>query len=85
MPAMSDEPERVFSIADNTLATRRRSLTSDAMQWLLCLRSWQNSGVVRLDQCLLRQATMTADSLVIDEIRGHEDVQISHEHEHCVI
>ena len=31
-PAMSDEPERVFSIAGNTLAPRRRCLTGQAMQ-----------------------------------------------------
>jgi hypothetical protein len=84
-PAMSDEPERVFSIAGNTLTLRRRCLTSDAMQWLLCLRSWQNSGVVQLDQRLLRQAMMTADSLVIDEINAHVYAQmpgLSHEHEY---
>jgi hypothetical protein len=82
---MSDEPERVFSIAGNTLTPRRRCLTSDAMQWLLCLRSWQNSGVVQLDQRLLRQAMMTADSLVIDEINAHVYAQmpgLSHEHEY---
>jgi hypothetical protein len=37
--AMSDEPERVFSIAGNVLSPRRRSLKSEAMQWILCLRS----------------------------------------------
>ena len=37
--AMSDEPERVFSIAGNVLSVRRRRLTSDAVHWLLCLRS----------------------------------------------
>ena len=30
-PAMSDEPERVFSIAGNVLSVRRRRLTSDAV------------------------------------------------------
>jgi hypothetical protein len=62
-PAMSDEPERVFSIAGNALAPRRRRLTSEAMQWLLCLRSWQNSEIIRLDQRLLRAAVITVDSL----------------------
>jgi hypothetical protein len=37
---MSDEPERVFRIAGNTLNSRRRRLTSTAVQQLLCLRSW---------------------------------------------
>jgi hypothetical protein len=82
-PAMSDESERVFSIAGNTLTPRRRCLTSDAIQWLLCLRNWQNSGVVQFDQRFLRQATMTADSLAIDEINAYVYAQIpelSHEH-----
>lgn len=65
-PAMSDEPERVFSIAGNTLNPRRRCLTGQAMQWLLCLRSWQNSNVIQLDQRLFGQAVITADSLPID-------------------
>jgi hypothetical protein len=38
-PAMSDEPERVFSVTSNVLSVRRRRLASDAVQWLLCLRS----------------------------------------------
>jgi hypothetical protein len=60
---MSDEPERVFSVAGHVLAPSRRCLTSEAMQWLLCLRSWQNSDVVALDQRLLRAAVITVDSL----------------------
>lgn len=64
-PAMSDEPERVFSIAGNTMNPRRRRLTSDAVQQLLCLRSWQRSEVITLDTRLIRQAvlpTSTGDS-----------------------
>jgi hypothetical protein len=38
-PPMSDEPERVFSIASNTLNPRRRVITEDTVQELLCLRS----------------------------------------------
>jgi hypothetical protein len=60
-PAMSDEPERVFSITGNVLAQRRRRLTSDAVQWLLCLRSWQNSEIIALDQRLLRRAVIEVD------------------------
>jgi hypothetical protein len=48
-PAMSDEPERVFSITGNVLLQRRRRLTSDAVQWLLCLRSWQQSEIIALN------------------------------------
>ena len=60
-PAMSDEPERVFSIAGNVLAVRRRHLTSDAVHWPLCLRSWQRSEIITLDQRLLRQAVIEVD------------------------
>ena len=62
-PAMSDEPERVFSIAGSVLQPSRRRLTSAAMQWLLCLRSWQKSEIITLDQRLLRAAVLTVDSL----------------------
>jgi hypothetical protein len=58
---MSDELERVFSITGNVLAQRRRRLTSDAMQWLLCLRSWQNSEIISLDQRLLGRAVIEVD------------------------
>jgi hypothetical protein len=44
-PPMSDELERVFSIAGNTLNPRRRVMTEDTVQELLCLRSWQRSGL----------------------------------------
>jgi hypothetical protein len=62
-PAMSDEPERVFSIAGHVLPPSRRRLTSEAMQWLLCLRSWQNSDIITLDQRLLRAAVIMVDSM----------------------
>jgi hypothetical protein len=74
-PAMSDEPERVFSIAGHVLAPSRRCLTSDAMQWLLCLRSRQSSEIITLDQRLLRHAMIAADSLVADS-NGDDEVPI---------
>jgi hypothetical protein len=39
-PAMSDEPERVFSDGGSVLAPSRRRLASEATQCLLCLQSW---------------------------------------------
>ena len=60
---MSDEPERVFSIAGSVLQPSRRRLTSAVMEWLLCLRSWQKSEIITLDQRLLRAAVLTVDSL----------------------
>jgi hypothetical protein len=37
--AMRDKPERVFSIAGNTLNPRRRCLKGETIQEILCLRS----------------------------------------------
>lgn len=66
-PAMSDEPERVFSIAGNILTPRRRTLQSDIMQQIQCLRSWQHSGVITLGEQQLQQAVATAEAISIDE------------------
>jgi hypothetical protein len=55
-PAMSDEPERVFSIAGNLLS-RRRQLSGEAVEQMLCLRSWQRSGIITLNQGLFEEAT----------------------------
>jgi hypothetical protein len=60
--AMSDEPERVFSIARNLLALRRRRLKGEGVEQMLCLRSWQRSGIIKLDQALF------ANTVTVDEI-----------------
>jgi hypothetical protein len=65
-PAMSDEPERVFSIVGNLLAPRRRSLKGEGVEQMLCLRSWQSSGIIKLDQASF------ADTVPIDEVDDHE-------------
>ena len=65
-PAMSDEPERVFSIAGNLLAPRRRRLKGDGVEQMLCLRSWQRSGIIKLDQALF------ANTVPVDEIDDFE-------------
>jgi hypothetical protein len=36
---MSDEPERVSSIAGNLLSPRRRKMKGESVEQLLCLRS----------------------------------------------
>jgi hypothetical protein len=77
--AMSDEPERVFSIAGYVLNPRHRCLTSDAMQWLLCLRSWQNSDIITLDQRLMRHAMIATDSLAVGDGDGDDDEVEAHE------
>jgi hypothetical protein len=55
-PPMSDEPERVFSIASNLLSPRRRKMKGESVEHLLCLRSWQKSGIITLDQRMMKQA-----------------------------
>jgi hypothetical protein len=55
-PPMSDELERVFSIAGNLLSPRRRKMKGESVEHLLCLRSWQKSGIITLDQRMMKQA-----------------------------
>lgn len=66
-PACSDEPERVFSMAGNLLMPRRRQLSGEVLQQLLCLRSWQASGIIKLDQPTLTRAVVMSDGCAIDE------------------
>lgn len=67
-PATSDEPERVFSQGGNLLQPRRRRLKGDAVQEILCLRSWQDNGVITLDRTLFEDAVATAEQkLQLDE------------------
>jgi hypothetical protein len=89
-PACSDEPERIFSQAGNVLTPRRRQLTGDHVEQVLCLRSWQASGIVTLDGALFEQAVRGADSMPIsddddDEVtnntRNSDNKVLYHEHE----
>jgi hypothetical protein len=48
------------------LYIRRRLLTSDAVQWLLYLRSWQNSEIITLDQRLLRRTVIEVDRRLLN-------------------
>jgi len=40
IPAMSSEPERVFSGAKHTITEQRMSLKIDTIELLECLKSW---------------------------------------------
>lgn len=60
-PAMSDEPERVFSMAGNLLQPRRRQLKSDGVEQMLCLKSWQKSGIIQLDRSTFTRAVADSD------------------------
>jgi hypothetical protein len=58
---ISDEPERMFSISGHLLSPRRRQLKGESVEMLLCLRVWLKSGIIKLDEGLLRQAIAAAN------------------------
>ena len=74
-PAMSDEPERVFSMAGNLLSPRRRKLTGEGVEQMLCLRSWQRSGIIELDQASFTNAMLVdeVDNLSSSNLLRHDD------------
>ena len=39
VPAMADEPERIFSQAGETVSARRRRMSDDTVASLMCLKS----------------------------------------------
>jgi hypothetical protein len=59
MPAMRDEPERVFSATGTLLTPRRRQMTGEEIAQMTCLRSWQRSGNINLDDGLFNTAAVT--------------------------
>jgi hypothetical protein len=46
MPAMSDEPERVFSGARRTISWDRAQLGARAIETGECLKHWKRSGIL---------------------------------------
>lgn len=74
MPAMSDEPERIFSQSGHLLSLRRRRLTSKSMQQLMCMKSWLKQGVAHLDGSLFEKTVaMIESSSVIADVDGSSD------------
>jgi hypothetical protein len=69
-PLMSDEPERVFSTTGNLMSTRRRHLTGQGVEQMVCLRSWEASGIITLDGGWFDSAVATA----IDGDGEHADL-----------
>jgi hypothetical protein len=66
-PACSDEPERVFSKGGTLLQPRRRQLTGEHVQEILCMESWQASGIVILSGSLFEQAVKATDGAPIND------------------
>lgn len=46
IPAMSDEPERLFSRLGLIITPRRNHLKQDAVQAIACLHSWDRNGLI---------------------------------------
>jgi hypothetical protein len=77
-PAYSDSPERVFSQAGNLLNPRRRVMTADTVQELLCLRSWHESGIIQLDSTMFDNAVQaTQIAPVADELAYNNTIGLS--------
>ena len=45
IPAMSDEPERIFSGARCMISWERAQLEAETIEKLECLKHWQQSGI----------------------------------------
>jgi hypothetical protein len=45
IPAMSDEPERVFSAARRTISWERAQLLAENIERIECLKNWQKNGI----------------------------------------
>jgi hypothetical protein len=50
IPAMSDEPERVFSGARRTVSWERAQMGAESLERVECLKHWKRSGI--LDEIL---------------------------------
>jgi hypothetical protein len=50
IPAMSDEPERLFSGAGVTITERRNRLGVESIEALECLKSWNKGGIPWADK-----------------------------------
>jgi hypothetical protein len=46
IPAMSDEPERVFSRARRTITWERGQMDPETIEMTECLKHWKRSGVL---------------------------------------
>jgi hypothetical protein len=77
IPAMSAEPERIFSQAGNTLSPRRNRMTEETVESQICLSSWGNAGLIEIGVhkgvergSQLAEMSMMADG---DSLRDDDD------------
>jgi hypothetical protein len=71
IPAMSAEPERVFSGAKITISDRRCRLGDDAINALECLKSWNRDGLISGSREDIRQ--LDAMHLALCEAERQKD------------
>lgn len=60
VPAIAIEPKRLLSQADDAISPRRRHLSDDSVASLMCLKSWQSSGIIKIDKGLFERAIKAA-------------------------
>jgi hypothetical protein len=87
-PACSDDLKRVSSEGGALLVPRRRQLSGDPVQQILCLRSWRRSGLMTLDGAMFEQVVRRADGAPISDqlpipsnTQESDDKELYHEHE----
>ncbi|KAF4546927.1 Hypothetical protein D9617_95g039920 [Elsinoe fawcettii] len=61
VPAVSDASERLFSQAGDATSSRRRLLHSPTIEWLMSLKNWISTGIVRLDDDLFGGPTVSSE------------------------
>ncbi|KAM4059197.1 hypothetical protein HRG_014100 [Hirsutella rhossiliensis] len=50
IPAMSSEPERIFSLAGQMVTAQRGRLKADLIGAAQCISSWEKSGVIQISK-----------------------------------
>ena len=61
VPAMSDAPERVFSSTGDVVSPRRKRLKDETIEVIMCLKSWQASGVMKIDATMFKELPFDQD------------------------
>jgi len=68
LPAMSAEPERVFSGAKITLSDHRCRMGDDAVEAVECLKRWQRDGLIAATRDDIRAVEEMLNALCEEDI-----------------
>ena len=74
IPAMSAEPERIFSGAKITLTDRRCSMGDEALAKLECTKSWIRDNFLHVTYPELQIIQNLLDALVAEEGKDSESI-----------